>query len=348
MPPAMVAFADRLVPPCLGPSPTPEMRPRPPRPREVVVLYSDRGPDVDAILRDRLRAAPGGVHLVTENLDLSRLEDADYKERLAGILQRKYRERHVDLVIPVYVPAIRFMAEQGPPPFPARPSSSAPRTRSGSRASRCPRSSPGSPVASPACPTVEAALGLQPETRRVVLVAGESPQDRYWRERVVKELAVLEGRVEIEAPRGLTMPELLDRLRELPDGTIVLFLTYTEDGAGSLYSTDAVRLVADASRVPVYVSTAQGVGSGAVGGYVFDHEREAEKAAGVALRVLRGERPEDIGVHEAPGLRVRLRLAAAPALEPSGEPPSGGKRSPVPAPVPVGPLSAARSWPAWP
>ena len=188
-------------------------------------------------------------------------------------------------------------------------------------------------------PTVEAALSLQPETRRVVLVAGESPQDRYWRERIVKELRVLEGRVEIDAPRGLTMPELLDRLRALPDRTIVLFLTYTEDGAGSLYSTDALRLVVDASRVPVYVSTVQGVGSGAVGGYVFDYEREAEKAAGVALRVLRGERPEDIGVHEAPGLRLRLRLAAAPALEPSGEPPARGQRCPVPAPVALGPLS---------
>jgi PAS domain-containing protein len=132
-------------------------------------------------------------------------------------------------------------------------------------------------------------------------VTGEGPQDRYWRERVLKELTALEGRVEIEAPRGLTLPELLDRLRGLPDGTIVLYVTFTEDAAGSVYSSDALRLVVDASRVPVYVSHAQGVGSGAVGGYVFDYEREAEKAAGVALRVLRGERPEDIGVHEAPG-----------------------------------------------
>ena len=273
----------------------------PPRPREVVVLYSDRGPDVDGVLRDRLQGAPGGVHLVTENLDLSRLEDADYKQRLTGILRRKYQERHVDLVIPVNLPAVRFMAEQGPTAFPGVPVVFCAADAERLQDSPLPSFIAGISGRVAILPTVEAALHLQPATRRVVLVTGEGPQDRYWRERVVEELTVLGSRVEVEALRGLTMPELLDRLRGLPDGTIVFFLTFTQDAAGSLYSSDAVRLVVDASRVPVYVSYVQGVGSGAVGGYVFDYEREAEKAAGVALRVLRGERPEDIGVHEAPG-----------------------------------------------
>jgi signal transduction histidine kinase/ABC-type uncharacterized transport system substrate-binding protein len=297
---ALVPIVSFLV--ALGSSPSPEMALRASlRPREVVVLYSDRGPDVDAVLGDRLQAAPGGVHLVTEGLDLSRLEDQDYQKRLAGILQRKYQGRHVDLVIPVNLPAVRFMADHGPAAFPGVPVVFCAADAERLQSFALPSFIAGISGRVTVLPTVEAALHLQPETSRVVLVAGESPPDRYWRERAINELAVLGGRVEVEAPRGLTMPELLDRLRGLPDSTIVLFVTFTEDGAGSLYSSDAVRVVADASRVPVYVITVQGVGSGAVGGYVFDYEREAEKAAGVALRVLRGERPEDIGVHEAPG-----------------------------------------------
>src|SRR5687767_2962440 len=87
MPPAMVVLPIVSFLLAFAPSLLPETASGTPRPREVVVLYSDRGPDVTAVLRDRLQAAPGGVHLVTENLDLSRLEDQDYKQRLVGILQ---------------------------------------------------------------------------------------------------------------------------------------------------------------------------------------------------------------------------------------------------------------------
>ena len=297
---ALVPIVSFLV--ALGSSPSPDLALGPsPRPREVVVLYSDRGPDLDALLRARLQAAPGGVHLMTENLDLSRLDDQDYQQRLAGILQRKYQDRHVDLVIPVFVPAIHFMAQHGPMAFPGVPVVFCSADSERLHAIALPSFIAGISHRVAGLPTVEAALRLQPETRRIVLVAGEGAQDRFWRERIFRELRGLAGRVEIEAPRGLTMPELLDRLRVLPDGTIVLYLIYTEDGAGSLYSTDAVRLVADASRVPVYTATHLAVGSGAIGGYVVNHDRDAERAASVALRVFRGERPEEIGVTEAIG-----------------------------------------------
>jgi signal transduction histidine kinase/ABC-type uncharacterized transport system substrate-binding protein len=275
-------------------------QPERPRPREVIVLHSDRQPDVvDAILSARLQAAPGGAHLVTENLDLARLDDEDYTKWLVGLLRRKYQDRHVDLVVPVLMPAIRFMAEKRDVAFPGVPVVFCAVDAERLRYVRLPPFIAGIGGRVAPLPTVQAALGLQPETRRVVLVAGESPGDRYWRERFREELRSLEPRVEVIVLQGLTMPELLDRLRTLPDQTIVFFVTLTEDAAGSLYSTDALRLVGEASGVPVYAAYEEALGLGVVGGYMFSYEREAEKAADVALRVLRGARPEDIGVHEA-------------------------------------------------
>jgi ABC-type uncharacterized transport system substrate-binding protein/PAS domain-containing protein len=286
----------------LGGLPSSEMTPASSRPREVVVLYSDRGTDVDAVLRDRLQAAPGGVHLVTENLDLARVEDQDYRQRLAGILRRKYQGRSVDLVVPVNLPAVRFMAEQGPAAFPGVPAVFCAVDAERLRGLALPPFIAGVSGRLAVLPHVEAALRLQPDTDRLVIVAGESSPDRYWRERALRDLSALADRVTLEVPRGLTMPELLDRMRALPDRAIVIYLTYTEDGSGTLYSNDAFRLIAEASRVPVYASHGQAIGAGAVGGFVFDYDHEAEKAAAVALRVLRGERTEDIGVHEAPGM----------------------------------------------
>jgi signal transduction histidine kinase len=269
------------------------------RPREVVVLYSDRVFNVDAVLDARLQAAPGGARLMTENLDLARLEDADYTSRLAELLRRKYEARHVDLVIPVAQAALRFLAEKGDQAFPGVPVVFSTIDSERLRTLRLPPFIAGRAGRVVALATAQAALALQPETRRIVLVTGESVLDRYWRQRVRRELKVLEGRVEIDTPAGLTLPDLLDRLRALPDHSIVLFLAFREDAAGSTYGSDAVPLVAQASRVPVYVAYEEALGSGVVGGFTFSYEREAEKAAALALRVLRGERPQDVGVRDA-------------------------------------------------
>jgi signal transduction histidine kinase/ABC-type uncharacterized transport system substrate-binding protein len=271
----------------------------PARPREVVVLYGDRVAPFDALLAERLQATPGGANVITENLDLARFDDADYRKRLAGVLGRKHGDRHVDLVMPVGLPALRFVIENRDAAFPGVPV-----VFSSVDAERLRTLAPPAYVAGVAgrvgaLASARAALELQPEAREILLVAGESPLDRYWRERVRGELGVLGPRVAIEAPERFTMAELLTRLRTLPDRTIVLYLTLLEDGAGSSYSADAVRVVAEASRVPVYAMYQEALGSGVVGGSMFSYEREMEKAAGVALRVLSGTPPEELGIHEA-------------------------------------------------
>jgi signal transduction histidine kinase/ABC-type uncharacterized transport system substrate-binding protein len=265
-------------------------------PRTVVVLKSDRGPEVEETLRARLQALPGGVNLVTENLDLNSLEDAEYASRLAALLRRKYQDRTVDLVVPVQLPATRFMAQYGESTFPGTPVVFCVVDTERLAAIAVPPSMAGSTGRVALVPTVEAALRLQPGTKQIVLVAGEAPSDRYWRERAKRELRGLREGLEIVAPEGLAMPDLLDRLRKLPDHAIVLFLVLTVDGTGSSYSADAVRLVSGASRVPVYAFSESTLGSGVMGGKMFSPEREAEKAAGIAIRILSGERAQDIGV----------------------------------------------------
>jgi hypothetical protein len=269
------------------------------RPREVVILYSDRVFAVaDGVLTERLQSAPGGARLFTENVDLGRLDDEEYRTRLVDVLRRKYRDRYVDLVIPVGLPAVRFMADRGDAAFPGVPVVFSTVDAERLRAVKLPPFIAGVSGRIAALPTVRAALDLQAGTRRVVVITGESPSDVYWRERVREELRVLPSGVEVQAPGGFTMPELLDHLRRLPDHTIVLFVTMTEDATGSTYSTDAFNAVSAASRVPVFAVYEQALGFGVVGGFMFSYEREAERAAGIALRVLAGTPPEAIGVHE--------------------------------------------------
>ena len=58
---------------------------------------------------------------------------------------------------------------------------------------------------------------------------------------------------------------------QVPDGTVILFLSMYQDSAGNkLLSHEVLTRIAKEARVPVYNQTATNVGLGIVGGVVFD------------------------------------------------------------------------------
>jgi PAS domain S-box-containing protein len=86
----------------------------------------------------------------------------------------------------------------------------------------------------------------------------------------------------------------------VPDGTVILFISMYEDSAGNkLLTHEVLARIAKEARVPVYNQTATHVGLGIVGGVVFDPEILGLETAQIALRLLRGERLQDLPVQES-------------------------------------------------
>jgi len=86
----------------------------------------------------------------------------------------------------------------------------------------------------------------------------------------------------------------------VPDGTVILFLSMYQDSAGNkLLTHEVLARIAKEARVPVYNQTATHVGLGIVGGVVFDPENLGLETAQIALRILRGERVQDLSVQES-------------------------------------------------
>jgi len=102
------------------------------------------------------------------------------------------------------------------------------------------------------------------------------------------------------------MPALLDRLRHLPANTIVFHTSIMQDAAGGRFidATQSVPLVAAAANAPVYVVDDVDVGNGAVGGDVLSWAAQGREAAGMALRVLNGEKPQDIPAKITPNVNL--------------------------------------------
>ena len=147
--------------------------------------------------------------------------------------------------------------------------------------------------------SIDIAIQLQPDLRHVFVVSGVSDADRYYQDLAREQFRAFDGRLGFIYSSGLAMPDLLRRLAELPQHTIVYFLSFYDDGHGSKFDDlTALDRVAAVANVPTYVWIDTSEGHGAVGGSVLSVERAAGAIADVALRVLKGESPETIPVRE--------------------------------------------------
>jgi PAS domain S-box-containing protein len=133
----------------------------------------------------------------------------------------------------------------------------------------------------------------------VFVVSGVSDSDRYYQDLAREQFRTYDGRLGFTYSSGLAMPDQLRRLAELPQHTIVYFLSFFDDGHGSKFDDlTALDRVVAVANVPTYVWIDTSEGHGGVGGSVLSVERAAGAIADVALRVLKGESPETIPVRE--------------------------------------------------
>jgi len=149
--------------------------------------------------------------------------------------------------------------------------------------------------------TVDLAVRLQPDARRIFVVSGTSPYDKNWARRARDALAAHKGRLEVTDWSGLPLQQLLMNLRQLPADAIVLYLAFSDDGAGHTYTpADVAKRIAAASVAPVYGVLETYLGQGIVGGAFPSFEAHGKLAGQVALRVLAGEKPDNIPVQPSP------------------------------------------------
>lgn len=274
--------------------------------RIVVLLYPEARllPEILAV-EDAIRPTlgPGGaVSLHTEYLDLSRVSDAQYERQVIAFLREKYATRRIDLIMPVALPTLRFFLKHRAELFPGVPAVFCAANLDAVAGLELGSAITGVRLPSEWGATLEAALALQPETRRAVVIAGTSEIDQNLQAAAAHDLARYGGRVEVAYLAGLPIARVLDEVAALPKDSIVLFVSLLRDQAGRLFTDpEAVSLIARASSVPVYSWSETHLGHGIVGGRLASFETQGTRAAELAVRVLSGERPETLPVVDGGG-----------------------------------------------
>jgi len=146
--------------------------------------------------------------------------------------------------------------------------------------------------------TLNAALRLLPGTKHVVVTGGMGQFDYRWEAIANQSFNNYESKLDFTYLTDLTMPTLQERLRNLPNNTVVYHTSLSQDAAGERFidSAQAVPLLASAANAPVFVMDDVDLRGGTVGGDLVNWADDARVAAGMAVRVLNGEKPQDIPI----------------------------------------------------
>ena len=245
-----------------------------------------------------LESSPYQIELYTEDLEMTLFPDEAHQREFREWYTRKYHDRKPDVIIAVGLEPIRFMALSHKASFPDTPIVFCGSTEEMLGQLKLDSDFTGVWAAAQPEKTLMAALHLQPGTKHVVVVGGVGPHDRYLENIARENFRKYESRFDFSYLTDLDMPALLERLRHLPPDTIVYHTSLMQDASGARFidATQSVPLIASASKAPVFIVDDVDLGRGTAGGDVLSWAADGRVVGEMAVRVLNGEKPQDIPI----------------------------------------------------
>src|SRR5262245_5017249 len=251
-------------------------------------LLTDR--DLPRILNSRLSRP---VDYYAEYIDAARIPTLQQERAFRDYLRTKYRTQRFELVIPMQDVAWNFVRKYRSALFPRTPVVFSSRNRNVPR----PANSTGVVSEINLRGTLDFALTLQPETKRVFVVTGASNRDKVYENLARAQLRGFESRVGLTYLAGLPRTELEQRVATLPEKSIVYYLLFYQDRTGENQNPIdfLARLTALANR-PTYSWTDSTMDHGVVGGRLEDQSSLIQAVAETSVLVLKGKRADTIPI----------------------------------------------------
>ncbi len=257
----------------------------------------------ETALRETLvKNAPRVVDIYDEEIDSLRFYSPDIEQEHVVLLQRKYRERRIDVVIPTGKEPLEFATRYRDRIWPGAAivfnglldgtldrSALAPRTTGVTRVFDVPG-------------TLALGLAAVPSARDVYFVAGNGPFDRLYLDYALSELARFERPLRPHLLVGLPLAELLERISMVEPDSLVFYLTALRDANGQIYppGSNIVTQVSARSPAPVLSAAYAHFQRGPLGGSSSSTEAHGRAAGQLARRVLEGADPDRLPVRADP------------------------------------------------
>jgi signal transduction histidine kinase len=238
------------------------------------------------------------VEFFSESLDLLSLPGKPSLVDTRDWLAKKYGRTKLEVVVAVGPDTVRFLTEYVDNIFPGVPivicGSAADQAGNPNLDSRFTgtwqKREPGK--------TLEAARRLFPNTRHVFVVGGSSVYDQVVIAATKEFFSSVQAGAEVSFLVDMEMASLLEKLKNLPENSIVFYTSFFQDSDGHrfLNATQALPMVASVANAPVFGMSDTYLGHGIVGGSLMNFQEQGKVTAAIVSRLLQGERPENIPI----------------------------------------------------
>src|SRR5262245_61099633 len=268
-------------------------------PKQVLVLNTSRQSEqfsqvsereIPNLLADGLAQR---IDYYTEYFDANRFPHPEYEAVYVDFLRQKYGGKRIDLLLLMGEVAMDFVSRHRDELFPGTPAVFYSLVPPPNRLAN----STGLINTLHFGPSLDLALALQPDLEHVYVVSGATAPDREFESQARTEFHRFERRVDFTYLSGLLATDLEARLRSLPPHSAVYYVVVSQDAAGENFQQMSyLSHIAAAANAPTYSWADAAVETGIVGGRRRDQTTLIKAIAALALRVLRGERADDIPV----------------------------------------------------
>jgi sigma-B regulation protein RsbU (phosphoserine phosphatase) len=212
--------------------------------QRVVVLHSYHhgfswSDSISEGITNAFKAQKSDAELVFEFMDARRIASEAYFGELHRLLRVKYAERPLDVVVCSDDQALHFYLEHGHTLFADAPavfcsvSALEARMRQG-------RELTGPVESIEIGPTLDVALQLHPQTRRVAVITDMTVTGQALKKKAEAVFSRYRPRLEFVYLENLTVDGLLTRVSELPDDSIVFLFIFSRDKAGRFFHMSAI------------------------------------------------------------------------------------------------------------
>lgn len=150
--------------------------------------------------------------------------------------------------------------------------------------------------------TLDIMLRFHPGTHTVAMIADVTESSQISL-RIARKVAQEKkyGKIRFVELSGLSETELADKLGKLEKGTIILLLSYYRSPEGRVFSVkDGTQLIQKHTQLPVYALWDFYMLPPVIGGKIVVGRLLGEAAGEIAIRILKGEKPDAIPPYSTP------------------------------------------------
>jgi signal transduction histidine kinase len=282
-----------------------EPAPKPSRRTILVLLTGEPArPFAQLMLEGIQRTLQARIDITTyiEFLGSNALRSAEMTQRRENLIAAQYRNEPIDTLVAIGDVALPFASELRQRQFPASRILFA--VTSKSSIPKDLHQGEGLFVDMNPLPAITFVLERMPAISRLFVISGIAPADVGVRESFQASIPRLPRKLDITFLTGLTLPELVQKTRQLRQDSLVVLTSNLADRSGRASSNvDQAREISAVSQAPLVEASDVSLGLGSIGGDVTSFQ-----LMGVDLgrRILRSsDQPEPSGVVFDPAPRLR-------------------------------------------